>query len=616
MKSLSLIALLCIITIFSTCKTEQTGTLPNILWITCEDISPFLGCYGDSLASTPNLDMLAEDGVLYTNFYANAPVCAPARFTILTGVHASSAGTMNMRSQYRIPSEWKTYPEFLKEAGYYCTNNSKTDYNHFEPDNFWDESSRNAHYKNRAPGQPFFAIFNFTSSHESKIFNYKVEELDHNPDDMFLPPYLPDLPEVREDMAKLYDNITFMDSQVGEILAELDELGQKDSTIVFYYSDHGGVYPRAKRFIHRSGTWVPLIIKFPEMYAHLESAEAGNSIDNLTSFVDLAPTLLSLAGIDAPEYMEGRAFLGEHFQDPQNEIYLFRNRMDERIDFMRAVTDGQFRYQANYMPYRPYGQHLDYLWRAASVQAWEQAYKDGKCNPAQSAYWEEKPIEEMYDMINDPWEINNLANNPDYSEELEGMRDKLSNRMVVLNDAGFIPEGMMKEINDSIELYNFTRSDFYPLEKLIDLMSARFSSDTEYIDALQNGLIDENPIIRYWSAVNCISIPDIPTNLIARLKNNLNDNHGEVVLASCEALYKSGEVDLVLPEIKKQLGSTNEWVVLMALNIIEYFEKEDQLALLPIFKELSQTAEVKYIVRAADHLIGQLETIKDSNPRN
>lgn len=605
MRNLALIPFILLLISFSSCNSDSENTLPNILWITCEDISPFLGCYGDTLADTPNLDMLAEDGVRYTNFYANAPVCAPARFTILTGVHASSAGTMNMRSEYRIPAEWKTYPEFLKEAGYYCTNNSKTDYNHFEPESFWDESSRNAHYKNRSPGQPFFAIFNFTSSHESKIHNYQAEDLVHNPNDMVLPAYLPDLPEIREDMAKLYDNITFMDSQVGGILTELDELGLSDSTIVFYYSDHGGVFPRSKRYIHRSGTWVPMIIHFPDMYSHLEPSKAGSTSNTLTSFVDLAPTLLSLAGIEAPEYMEGKAFLGEFVQNPQDEIFLFRNRMDERIDFMRAVTDGKYRYHVNYMPHRPYGQHLDYLWRAASVEAWDNAYQDGSLNEVQSRYWEPKEVEELYDMDSDPWEINNLANDPDFSDQMTDMRDRLKKRMLSLNDAGFIPEGMMKEINESSELYNFTRSASYPLEKLIDLMSARFSSDEEYFDAIKKGLADDNTMLRYWSAINCISIPDIPDNLISGLKKNLNDKNGEVVLACCEALYKAGEVELVIPEIKKQLGSENEWVVLMALNIIEYFEKEDQIAFLPVIKELSKTAKVKYIVRASDRLIGK-----------
>jgi len=257
----SITAILLLSMVFSCQPDKEIDWKPNILWITCEDISPFLGCYGDAEATTPNLDLLAKEGVRYTNFFANAPVCSPARFTILHGIHASSAGTMNMRSHYTVPDEWLTYPEFLSEAGYYCTNNAKTDYNFSGNQDLWDESSGKAHYRNRAPGQPFFAVFNFTSTHESRIHNYDPFELIHDPDKMVLPPYVPDNEDMRNDMAKLYDNISKMDEQAGEILKELDEAGLRDSTIVFYYSDHGGVFPRAKRYIHRTGTWVPLIIR-------------------------------------------------------------------------------------------------------------------------------------------------------------------------------------------------------------------------------------------------------------------------------------------------------------------------------------------------------------------
>ncbi|MBT3748182.1 MAG: sulfatase-like hydrolase/transferase [Bacteroidetes bacterium] len=606
MNKLFFLLLSCVVVIFSACKNENPKQLPNILWITCEDISPFLGCYGDEQAHTPNLDDLAKQGVLFSNFYANAPVCAPARFTILTGVHASSAGTMNMRSQYRIPDEWKTYPEYLQEAGYYCTNNSKTDYNHFKPGKFWDESSNKAHYKNRASGQPFFAVFNYTTTHESKIFNYKPEDLKHSLHDMVLPDYVPDRPAIREDMARLYDNISRMDKQAGELLLELEELGLKDSTIVFYYSDHGGVYPRAKRFLHRTGTWVPLIIRFPDMYAHLAPEEAGGSTDRLTSFVDLAPTVLSLAGINAPDYMEGSAFLGDYESTPQQELFLFRNRMDERIDFMRAITDGRYRYQMNFMPHRPHGQYLEYLWRAASMQAWDKAYQNGECNEAQSAFWEAKPVEELYDMGQDPWEVSNLANESEFSGVLTKMRSKLKNRMLDLHDSGFIPEGMMKEINDSSIPYQFTRSESYPLEPMLDLMLAPSTSGGEYKDKLLAGLRSENDMIRYWAAVKCISLEEVSEDIRAGLIILLPDENAEVSLMACEALYKLGEKDLVLPLMKNHLADENEWVVLLALNIIEYFAAADQMFLQTELEGLLKDERIKYIVRASDRILKEL----------
>lgn len=566
----------------NSCQKSVSSFKPNILWITCEDISPLLGCYGDSEATTPNLDQLAKEGIRFTNFFANAPVCSPARFTILHGVHASSAGTMNMRSRYKVPEEWKTYPEYLREVGYYCTNNSKTDYN-FEGDwKVWDESSGKAHYRNRASGQPFFAIFNFTSTHESRIHNYDPSELIHDPDKMTLPSYVPDNKEIRQDMAKLYDNVTKMDEQVGRVLAELDDAGLRDSTIVFYYSDHGGVYPRAKRYIHRSGTWVPLIIRVPH--------GMGKTSDRLVSFVDLAPTVLSIAGVEAPDYMEGRAFMGEFIQDPQEEIFLFRNRMDERIDFQRAITDGKYRYHRNFMPHRPQGQHLGYLWRAASIRSWEEAYLNGECNELQSAYWEEKPFEELYDMVADPWEVNNLIMDPEYRKILADLRERLANRMLELRDAGAIPEGLIHEYNegeDFPDVYTYAQSADYPLEHVLDL------TGNDYAD----GLTDDHAIVRYWAAVYACSDLNISNDVKNTLLSLLNDENPEVSIAAGEALYRNGFKEEGIKAIRRGMQNVNPKVVLFAFNVLEYFDDADKKLLKEDIQAVGERFDSEYVKR-------------------
>ncbi|NQU85405.1 MAG: sulfatase, partial [Mariniphaga sp.] len=360
---------------FQSCTDKIPEELPNILWITSEDNSPFLGCYGDDFATTPNLDKLASEGFLYTHAYANAPVCAPTRNTIITGVYANSGGHEPMRSYYNMSEKIIPYPVLLRELGYYCTNNSKTDYNtnSIDPAEIWNESSRNAHYKNRKEGQPFFAVFNSTISHESSIHkSIPNEHLRHDPELVPLPPYHPATPEMKHDWAQYYDKVEDMDSSVGKILQELENEELAENTIVFYYGDHGGVLARSKRYVYESGTKVPFIVRIPEKYKYLFPAkEKGSKVDRLISFVDLAPTLMSIAGKPIPEFMQGNAFLGKQKTKDPEYAYMFRGRMDERYDMSRAVRDQKFRYIRNYMPYRPYGQHLDYLWLAPSIRSWE-----------------------------------------------------------------------------------------------------------------------------------------------------------------------------------------------------------------------------------------------------
>ena len=491
-------------------KENAPEELPNILWLTSEDNSPLLGCYGDEFATTPNLDKLASESFLYTHAYANAPVCAPARNTIITGVYANSAGNQHMRSKYPASETLTPLPLYLRQLGYYCTNNSKTDYNtnSFDKDEIWDESNRKAHYKNRAEGQPFFAVFNCGISHESSIHkSIPNEELRHKPDDVPIPPYHPATPEMKHDWAQYYDKVEDMDTWVGEKLKELEELGLKKNTIVFYYADHGGVLARSKRFLYETGTHVPFIVHIPEKYKYLFPEEKpGVKINRMISFIDLAPTLLSITGTKIPEYMQGNAFLGKQKTGNPEYVHLFRGRMDGRYDMSRAVRDKKFRYIKNYMPYRIYGQHLEYLWRAPSIRSWEQAYLKGECNEIQSIFWNKKPVEELYDTENDPWEVNNLANDPAYEEVLKRMRTANEKWIANIHDAGFVPEADLIDRAGETTMYDYMRSGEINLEEIIDAAETATLGKTENLAKLILFLKSEESAVRYWGATGLLML--------------------------------------------------------------------------------------------------------------
>ena len=353
---------------------------PNILWITSEDNGPHLGCYGDDYATTPNLDALAKRGVMYSHCWSTAPVCAPARTTIISGLYPPSTGAQHMRSMTQLPESIRMYPEHLKKAGYYCTNNSKEDYNLQKPKDLWDASSGKAHWKNRKEGQPFFAIFNHTISHESKIRNeIKPENQIHDPAKVRVPAYHPDTPVVRKDWAQYYDRLTMMDKEVGQDLKELEEAGLADDTIIFYYGDHGSGMPRSKRWPYNSGLHVPLIVVIPEKFADLrpDGYETGGTIDRLVGFIDLAPTVLSLAGVEPPEEYQGHAFAGEFEAESPDYQYGFRGRMDERYDFVRTVGDGRFIYIRNYNPHEIYGQYVSYMFQTPTTAQWRGLLRSG-----------------------------------------------------------------------------------------------------------------------------------------------------------------------------------------------------------------------------------------------
>ena len=552
---------------------------PNILWITSEDNSPdYIGAFGDPHGMTPTIDRLAKEGIAYDNAYANAAVCGPARTTLILGMYPPSVGGEHMRSQAPLPSHIKIYPQYLSEAGYYTTNNSKQDYNIAQDTPGWAESSNKAHWKNRAEGQPFFAIFNTTVTHESALHTRKYDrKFGVPPDQVRVPAYIPDTQEARERIATYYSRINDMDNFVAARLQELEDAGLADDTIVFYYSDHGGIMPRSKRFVYDSGTHVPLVIRFPEKWAHLSPHAAGSRTDERVGFVDFAPTLLSLVGAKIPAHMQGRAFLGEKRGPAPEYAYNFRARADERIDFKRGVTDGKFNYIRNYLAYLPSGQHVNYIWSNPVMGEWEDLYRVGKTNAAQSAFFEPAPLEELFDLANDPDEVNNLAQDPKYRDVLVRMRQANRDHMMRIRDSGFVPEALLVEWSrgSGKSPHDIARDDAqYPLAKIIAAADVLLDAGDDALPKLPRLLQSKNPVVQYWALINCMVLGTEDEKITKRITALTRSPIAATRIAAAEHLARRGKKDPrpVLNEVL--LNNPNVLARLQAINALDHVQEK------------------------------------------
>lgn len=492
---------------FSQVVAQSPGVaLPNILWITSEDTGTQIGCYGDKFADTPHIDSLAAKGMMFTNCWSNAPVCAPARTTIITGCYPNSLGAQHMRSEVRMPDSIRLYPAMLRDLGFYCTNNSKEDYNVSQIGETWDDSSNKAHWRKRKAGQPFFAVFNFTTSHESQI-RTRPHIAIHDPAKVPIPPFHPDTPECRQDWAQYYDKVTAMDTQVGRVLAQLREDGLDNDTIVFYYGDHGTGMPRGKRWLYQTGLHVPLVVYVPERFRALagEQYTPQGKNSRLVSFVDLVPTLLSLAGARPPAYLQGHAFLGKFTAEIPQYIYGFRDRMDERYDMTRAVRDARYQYIRNFMPHRPQGTYLNYMFQTPTTQAWHRLFEEGKLNDAQASFFKPKPAEELYDIEKDPFQINNLAGSSEHRETLDRLRGALKNWMIDICDLGLLPEGEVLERSANSAPYTMGHAlNRMAIEKLFDTADLASKYQAGDLDELLKQRVAADSGVRYWVATGLL----------------------------------------------------------------------------------------------------------------
>lgn len=477
MKKLRLLILVSLIISLSACLNSEKSAnsnedleAPNILWLIAEDLGPYLAAFGDSSVHTPNIDRLAAEGVRYTQVFSPSGVCAPSRAALATGMYPSSIGANHMRTTsytdvtglppYEAvpPAEVKMFNESLRREGYYCTNNNKQDYQFKAPKTAWDESGPFAHWRNREINQPFFSVFSFITTHESGLFepygirknefrfyqagdtSFKMENFRsktsegetpiHIPGDTLfpIPPYLPDNEIARRDVWKMYNNIVEMDKQVGAVLDQLEEDALLENTIIFFFADHGGPLPRQKRLIYDSGLRVPLIVRFPD------KKYAGTKNDKLISFVDFAPTVLKLAGISIPDYLQGQSFVGDEIPE-RKYIHAAADRFDAFTDAIRAVRDKRFKYIRNYRPEQGYYLPVTYRERIPAMAELLRLRDAGELNEIQSLWFrDKKDPEELFDCVNDPHELNNLVGQAEYKEKLEELRKEMDRWLEEIGD--------------------------------------------------------------------------------------------------------------------------------------------------------------------------------------
>ncbi len=525
------------------CSALYAAEQPNILWITSEDHGPEMGTYGDAYAKTPHVDSLATKGFRYNFAWSTAPVCAPARTTLISGLYPPSSGGQHMRSFVPAPKGKDAYPVFLKQAGYYCTNNSKEDYNLSTPDDLWDESSNQAHWKNRPDGRPFFAIFNSTVSHESQLRRRPYTAI-HDPAKMIVPPYHPDIPEVRQDWAQYYDTVSEADAIAGQHLADLATAGLTEDTIIFYYSDHGAGMPSHKRNPNNRGLRVSLIVYIPEKFADLRPADyvPGGSTDRLVGFIDYAPTVLSLVGIKPPEWMQGHAFLGQYITPEPEYMFGFRGRMDERTDFVRTVTDGRYVYVRNFRPDLPAGQHVQYQMQTPSTRLWYELFKAGKTNRAQSAFWLPTQVEELYDLQSDPHEINNLIDDPKRQDDRKRLASALINQMISIRDIGFLPEAEFHRLAAGISPYDWARiPGNYDVTKVAVYAHQATLGVLPTVAKTKANLKDPDSAIRFWTlyGIGRQSVATIESYL-SSIRPCLDDESAEIQVRAADLLVRYG----------------------------------------------------------------------------
>ena len=615
--------------------TQETAKRPNLLWLSCEDISPHLGCYGCTDAITPTLDRLAGAGTRFDNAFASAPVCAPNRSCVITGVYAAALGSHHMRSggkgnsrspKPELPGEVVPLPALLRQAGYYCTNNAKEDYNFEVSIPLWDESGGKAHWRKRPnPNQPFFAVFNFTGTHESMVRGTPEEvaratraltpEQRRDPAEVAIPPYHGDTPATRRNWANYHELITALDYWAAELLGQLEADGLAEDTIVVFWSDHGHGLPRGKRWLYDSGTRIPLIVFVPEQWRGLAGLEAGRPDDRLVSCVDLAPSMLRLADAPIPGFLQGQAFIGPDQPAPREYVFANRDRMDERYDMIRMARDKRYKYIRNYRPDLPYNQYLDYAEQSPVKQDLNRLAAEGALPPG--AHWItdiSKPVEELYDLEQDPDEIHNLADAPEMVETLQRLRAAHEQWQKDIRDLGLIPEAELFHLQEvygtRYRIYEGMERDHPGFwEALRRTAQAANHAQPEDAEVLRTALKSPHASLRYWAVIGLRQNPDNDEIL----SDALRDPSPMIAVLAAQGLLQHGvaDMDAALEALKTVLSGEDEWAGLLAADALDT-AGEKALPILPELRQALENQENKYIVRIANHAVNILQCAKNT----
>lgn len=511
-------------------STKQELKPPNIVWIVSEDNSKhYLKHFDENGVSTPNIEALAQHGVTFTRAFSNGAVCSVARSTIISGCYAPRTGTQFHRKSQMVPmpDSLRMFPAYLRKAGYYTGNNSKEDYNFIKDEDAWTESSNKAHWSNRSGNQPFFYVHNIGLTHESSLHfpesDLKDKPTSTDPETTFVEPNHPQSDVFKYTNARYRDLIAQMDKLVGEVVTKLEADNLLDSTFVFYYGDHGGVLPGSKGYIHETGLHVPLVVYVPKAYAHLVNQEVGTYSDRFVSFVDLAPTVLALAGSQIPKQIDGKAFLGANAGPDADVTYGYADRFDEKYDMVRSVRKGKYKYLRNYQPYYPDALMNDYRYKQATYRDWENRFRNGELNDIQSAFFQPKRAEQLFDVEADPYETNNLADAPEYLEELGEMRELLTDWVRDMPDLSFYPENFLRTeaFGNTVGYGRLHKGDISNYITIADLQLSSFKAAKP---ELKNALSSSDPWMRYWGLIALSSLGESDEETKAFVKQILEND--------------------------------------------------------------------------------------------
>ncbi|SHN15989.1 uncharacterized sulfatase [Cyclobacterium lianum] len=567
-------------------QASATQDRPNILWISHEDLSPIYGCYGDSLARTPAIDELAKRSIRFDQAFSNAPICAPARSTLITGMYATSLGSQHLRSETPVPESLKILPEVLREAGYYTSNNVKTDYN-FSHEGRWDESSNTAHWRNRPDDKPFFSVFNIMITHEgptNALRKTDTESLKEftDPDQVMLPPYLPDSPKMRQIWAHMYDLLAVFDQRVASLLGDLEEDGLLEETIVFVFSDHGHGLPGHKRWLNNAGLQIPFILHVPEKYKHFVDHIPGTTTDLKVGFVDFAPTVLNLAGATVPEMMEGKSFLGEGATEKEY-VFGYRDRADDCYEVSRSVYDGRYLYVRHFMPQLPYYQNALIFNKGGSYEEINRLRALGQLPDATQRMFLPKETELLFDLENDPLEQKNLATREEHASRVRKLADELDEWMIRHRDTGLLSEGIMMGQAKGRSVYEVARA--YSRESYQQLLEAarwvgKVSDPNHLIPYFESG----EPAQRYWALIALDAYVGNIESTMPHLKKLMKDAVPAVATKAAEIMVKRGTDPEAYEILEKMLRLPDEVQVLQAAISVRQLGKK-AAPLLPVIQD-------------------------------
>ena len=549
---------------------EGSAARPNLLWIVVEDASPHLGCYGETTIATPHIDRLAVEGVRFRSAIVTNPVCSPSRSAMITGMYQTTLGAHNHRSQrttgkgggnrayyesFGLPIE--SVPGLFRQAGYHVTNSgpskdAKTDYNFVAPDLY-----EPGDWRGRRPDQPFFAQLQL---HGGKA---RVARVDHpvDPLRLTLPPYYPDHPVIRRDWAAYLNSWIKTDNEVGRIVDLLRKEGVLDQTVIFLWTDHGVSHMRGKQFLYEEGIRVPLMVRFGD------GSRKGLVRGDLVEHIDIAATSLALAGIERPAYIQGRDLFAENYQ-PRRYAFSARDRCDETVDIIRCVRSTRWKYIRNFMSHLPHAQPNQYKDGKAVIQTMRRLHREGKLSELEARVFEKsRPVEELYDLENDPQETVNLAGRTRFREQLKKLRGVLYDWMVETRDPGLIPEPILEELGRKYgSKYHVLQQEENTqlVRRLIEVVDAGQRGDRS---ALLEALESEGASLRYWAASWLGNLGD--RSAAEHLTGFTNDPTPAVQLAAALALCKLGRHKQYLPLLAEHIESENLVTGMYAIRALE-----------------------------------------------